>query len=513
MVPYPRIGKLSIVAIRWMLLIIVLLTYMKQEAHYESLVMPIVIVHAFYHVMVVRRGSAIGAEKAILAIDLLFSLYAVSVSGGLDSPFLVCGFVSVLLIGGYVRWKLHAGLAVLYCGLVPVILALTGGGRMLRISDLQSIYFLCIVLLFAILMGLRFSHRHMRANIRSWIRIASMSHRSIRGARRSTVGEYEGLLRKLLDRSGVTICVDVPARHHARHDWNRMYYYDLLKRSAPSRKKGRMHLMTPTGISQLFDVRALHTREGGRYGWLLVEVGTSPLTLMHRLFIRLALSRFDDSYHEERVGKAAQDRAIADERHAIAQNIHDGLAQEMFFISIQLFQLRSKLPPEARELVSVQLADLEKRIKDTHGGIRNYINELKNEKKRFQLYDAIEKMLARITANTGVEPHFENIGWVASEQLEVEETIYRLIEEAANNVVKHAQATRLTVRLEVTSLQWSITIADNGIGMNVEASRSSSKHGLAGMEKRIRAMHGALAIRSAVSKGTKLEAYIPRERS
>ncbi|MNY75125.1 nitrate/nitrite sensor protein NarQ [compost metagenome] len=69
------------------------------------------------------------------------------------------------------------------------------------------------------------------------------------------------------------------------------------------------------------------------------------------------------------------------------------------------------------------------------------------------------------------------------------------------------------MRIEVTSVQWSITIKDDGIGMQTSEVYEQGKFGLRGMENRIKALNGAISFHSEAAMGTTVTAYIPRERS
>lgn len=97
--------------------------------------------------------------------------------------------------------------------------------------------------------------------------------------------------------------------------------------------------------------------------------------------------------------------------------------------------------------------------------------------------------------------------------MDLEGAIYHLVEEAANNVIKHAKAKHLHVTIEVTSVQWTVTIKDDGIGMKSVDRHQEGRFGLGGMESRIRALNGTISFQSEEAVGTTVTACIPRERS
>ena len=91
-------------------------------------------------------------------------------------------------------------------------------------------------------------------------------------------------------------------------------------------------------------------------------------------------------------------------------------------------------------------------------------------------------------------------------------TIFRIVQEALNNIVKHSQATIVNVRLDYRSGEAVIFIRDNGKGFDMDAVQSRIgrvSFGLAGMEERAMLLGGTLYVRSRPSYGTEVEAVIP----
>jgi signal transduction histidine kinase len=86
---------------------------------------------------------------------------------------------------------------------------------------------------------------------------------------------------------------------------------------------------------------------------------------------------------------------------------------------------------------------------------------------------------------------------------------YRLVQEALTNVVRHAEATKVAVTLEIQAEELSVEVSDNGHGFDPEVARTGGRHGLAGMRERVRIHHGTLTIDSAPGRGTTVVARIP----
>ena len=84
----------------------------------------------------------------------------------------------------------------------------------------------------------------------------------------------------------------------------------------------------------------------------------------------------------------------------------------------------------------------------------------------------------------------------------VEQSIYRITEEALNNVVRHAQANYVTINLHHNGPQFDLTIIDDGIGFQPETVSDNGHYGLIGMKERATLCHGQLHIKSIPGTGT-----------
>lgn len=98
--------------------------------------------------------------------------------------------------------------------------------------------------------------------------------------------------------------------------------------------------------------------------------------------------------------------------------------------------------------------------------------------------------------------------------LEVETGLFRITQEALNNVVKHAQAKRVTMTLESVPGRTRLTIADDGVGFDPKAQLQSEMQmnwGLITMRERAHAIGGNLHIETAPGKGTEVIVEVPRQ--
>jgi signal transduction histidine kinase len=93
----------------------------------------------------------------------------------------------------------------------------------------------------------------------------------------------------------------------------------------------------------------------------------------------------------------------------------------------------------------------------------------------------------------------------------VETALYRIVQEALTNVVRHARATRVDVLLERRGDQVIVVIEDNGLGFDAQAAHTAqtSHLGLVGMQERAEMLGGSLVIESTVGGGTTVAVEVP----
>lgn len=514
MILHSRTSLYIVIGCRWLSLIIGLLVHSGEFVSGDAgLVLAAVSLQTLYSLFFLNKSLKRLAWLAI-SMDLLFQIYLLWSTGGLTGPFIFYSLSSLAMLKAYTKWKTYYAVTFLFFLFNPILLSLLEGITINAYLTIHGAYILYVVLFYSMAATVHYCSIRLYAHIRTLVKLYSSSHLHNGISYQAAIEYVEEFLKEILEKRKAWLCISGAGSHQLDQTWTHTYFSNGMEQIADHSSKGYIQLPSPTGEMTSFYMRAMQDRSGNRYGWLLVQANTGELSMLQKAYIQLVLMKFETYYDINIKIKEIKDIAIAMERDSIAQNIHDGIAQELFFYSIQLFQLKNVLQGESKDEALSLLTEMEKKVKESHRDIRKFITELKGEKRRFNLHDAIERMLHRITDHTGVRLDYENVGWIAQERVEIEETIYHFIEEAANNVIKHAKATMIHVKVEVTSVQWNIMIKDDGQGiMNDSEAAQGGKLGINGMTNRIKALNGSISIRSDGTMGTTIMAAIPRERS
>jgi signal transduction histidine kinase len=124
------------------------------------------------------------------------------------------------------------------------------------------------------------------------------------------------------------------------------------------------------------------------------------------------------------------------------------------------------------------------------------------------LVEAVEAKVVSVRADHGLEATLDAVGAARPLPARVEMALYRTVEESLSNVVRHAGATQVTVRLAVTPTDATLTVRDDGHGFEVDAPREG-RYGLVGMNERAALLDGTFRVSSRPGQGTEVRVRIP----
>jgi signal transduction histidine kinase len=220
-----------------------------------------------------------------------------------------------------------------------------------------------------------------------------------------------------------------------------------------------------------------------------------------------ALERFRLRDETERARQRAHDLAALEERTRLARELHDSVSQALYGIGLgaqTAFRSLDKNPVAVRESIEYVLTLAAAGLAE----MRALIFELRPESLETEgLAIALAKQGASIQARHGIQVQIE-LGDEPELVLATKESLYRVAREALHNVVKHANATRVTVRMRCDDSSLQLDVIDNGVGC--ETNKEFPGHlGLHSMRERVMQLGGQISIESKVGEGTQLTVTMP----
>lgn len=218
-----------------------------------------------------------------------------------------------------------------------------------------------------------------------------------------------------------------------------------------------------------------------------------------------------------RLREETQRLMIADERNRIARDMHDGVAQSLYSIALNL-QVCLKLLRTKPDAIRDKLLGLQSLASESLTEVRKYIFGLRPSiLEEYGLPMAIERSLEEFERVHGIKGTFQRSGVRQVLAPAVEREVFGVLQEALANVMKHSGASEVVVRLDIRGDHGRLAIQDNGRGFDVDAAiagaRDGRSLGLASMRERVQSIGGTLTVTSREEEGSTLVVDVPTKRS
>ena len=245
------------------------------------------------------------------------------------------------------------------------------------------------------------------------------------------------------------------------------------------------------------------TREGGRIYLHMVsditEAKEGETQLQASREQLRELSRFLESVREE-------------ERTRMAREIHDELGQTLTALKIDVSWLAKRLPQDQESLL--------RKTESMHDLVGAAIERVKRISAELRpgvlddlgLVDAIQWQTQEFSKLTGIKVRFSACPEDAILDRDRSTAIFRICQEALTNVVRHADATRVSVSLKKGARRVSLRVSDNGKGIEESQIRHPRAFGLIGMRERTHLWGGEVRISGTPGKGTVVAVSIPLDK-
>ncbi len=203
--------------------------------------------------------------------------------------------------------------------------------------------------------------------------------------------------------------------------------------------------------------------------------------------------------------------AVVDERERISRDLHDGVIQSLYAISLSLedvADLAADAPDEAEARIDHAIDSIHATIRD----LRNFIFGLRPELlDQTSLVDSLALLAEELRVNAVVEvdtvlegESTDGLG------VDVQAELLKIAREAISNVARHSHATTASVELRTDDGDAVLTVSDNGRGFDTGADPGGTHHGLRNVRRRIEKIGGTVEVESSPGRGTRIIARVPR---
>ena len=202
--------------------------------------------------------------------------------------------------------------------------------------------------------------------------------------------------------------------------------------------------------------------------------------------------------------------AQENEKKRISRDIHDGPAQSLANVIFKA-EYASKIIDGSPVKAKREIAELQEDVRNTLKDIRKIIYDLMPMSlDDLGLVPTIKKLISNIMDNSKIHVDFSvTQNSIIDNQL-TNLMVFRVIQEAFNNIVKHANCKNVSISLHISDIEIEVTIIDDGIGFDVAKTLEKPLgYGLYNMKERIEIVNGVLEIKSVINKGSTISIRIP----
>lgn len=245
------------------------------------------------------------------------------------------------------------------------------------------------------------------------------------------------------------------------------------------------------GVLELYQKR--HYLKAADLNIVRAFAGQAALAIQHtRLYLRI------------------QKTAVAEERARMARDLHDSISQTIYAASLYTRAAERQLLTGNLVAVRDHLNEIGASIRNALAEIRLLIFELRPPQlEQSGLSGALYHRIKSVEERAGIQVEWmDNLKTPLPRPLEI--TLYRIAQEALNNIIKHAHARQISLRLEQTPGLVSLRIADNGVGFDLDGGQFSGM-GLKIMRERAQQINARLHIHSRPGDGTVIYIEVANE--
>lgn len=207
------------------------------------------------------------------------------------------------------------------------------------------------------------------------------------------------------------------------------------------------------------------------------------------------------------LAQSAHAAAVMEERQRLARDLHDVVSQQLFALSM-MSSATLRLFEIDRDKAKIQLEEIVKIAANAQGEMRALLLHLRPiQLSNDRLCEGVIKLIQELKGKTNLifQASIDDIEHVSKA---TEEHLFRIIQEALSNILRHAEATKIKITLMEKENYIYLFIADDGKGFNPNTERVAS-YGLKTMRERCEEVGGIFNIRSKEKEGTYIDIRIP----
>ncbi len=206
--------------------------------------------------------------------------------------------------------------------------------------------------------------------------------------------------------------------------------------------------------------------------------------------------------------------AQEEERQRIARDLHDDVAQRLTLLEMDIERIRENLPAEIRDRTKREFQTVTARFDELANDLRDLSHSLHpSVLDHLGLTVALRQLCKEFQSRHSLPTHFSARSVPADIPPPISLALYRIVQEALQNVAKHAGPASVNVALIGGNARLELSIRDTGAGFDLKARKNGTSLGLISMAERAEFAGGAFKVRSQPNNGTRIHVSVPLTRA
>jgi len=235
---------------------------------------------------------------------------------------------------------------------------------------------------------------------------------------------------------------------------------------------------------------------------------TAPTAAERSLFEALG-SHLASGMENLRLNALEKEAAVSQERHLLARELHDSIAQSLAFLKIQVQLMRDALKTGKADEFAKILEEIDAGVKESYGDVRELLLHFRTRTNAEDIEPALATTLQKFELQSGIKSAFSMQGQGLPLNPDVQIQVLHILQEALSNVRKHAHASQAWLDVQQQP-SWRFEVRDDGIGFNPDADQHDQTHvGLRIMAERAQRIGAQIDIVSTPSRGSSVILTLP----
>jgi two-component system nitrate/nitrite sensor histidine kinase NarX len=246
----------------------------------------------------------------------------------------------------------------------------------------------------------------------------------------------------------------------------------------------------------------LHERIMGEVD-LFFNAQVAP-SVAERSLLEALNSHLASAMENLRLNALEKEAAVSEERHLIARELHDSIAQSLAFLKIQVQLMRDAVQSGSAERIQQVLEEIDLGVRESYGDVRELLMHFRTRTNTEDIEPALATTLLKFEHQTGLKTALSIAGHGMPLSPDLQIQVLHILQEALSNVRKHARASMVWLDVQQQPL-WRFEVRDDGVGFTADPGTLNETHvGLRIMHERAARIGAALEVVSTPSRGSSI---------